>query len=131
MKEIKFRQRRKWYSFTEGHIPEKDYWHYWGYIDGVFVLPLEGYESEQYTGKKDKDDKEIYDCDIVEDYGYLGGEERRTGKVMLGGFRIESIDTSKVREWEDEMGEWWNSKKLKVIGNTHDNKGAKTNSTCK
>ena len=29
MKELKFRQRRKWYSFTEGHIPEKDYWHYW------------------------------------------------------------------------------------------------------
>lgn len=65
-REIKFRQRIKWLSFIKGFTPEKDYWHYWGYIDGRFIIPAKDYKSYQYTGLKDKHGKEIYEGDIVE-----------------------------------------------------------------
>ena len=66
MREIKYRQRLS-----------NDTWHYWGFIGkGRFVAPVlnsETFEdalkhSQQYTGlkdKKDKNDKEIYEGDVV------------------------------------------------------------------
>lgn len=65
VREIKFRQRIK------GKIkPQKDYWHYWGYIDGLFSGPIytsKG-KSYQYTGLregKNRDGQEIYEGNTV------------------------------------------------------------------
>ena len=63
MKEIKFRQPR----MAKGKF---HHWHYWGYVDnsyGHFVSPLPpntGGESNQFTGRKDDDDVELYEDDI-------------------------------------------------------------------
>lgn len=59
MREIKFRQPLKVGGF-----------HYWGYIGGKsFIGPVgDNYASvpsEQYTGRKDKNGKEIYEGDII------------------------------------------------------------------
>ena len=67
-KEIKFRQEN---LGTRG----KKTWHYWGFIDGGFISPLvsiAGGKSYQYIGLHDKNDKEVYEENIVKKDNYQG-----------------------------------------------------------
>ena len=110
---IKFRQAR----FIDGKIK----WHYWGFIDGEFISRIlpdivhdKGilFYSQQFTGKKDKNGKEIYEEDVVK------MENGEIGKVVYEGccFVLKRKDPQKYISWADEFFE-----DCEIIGNIYDN----------
>lgn len=107
MRELKFRQ------LVNGK------WHYWGFIEGAFIGPADiDSESQQFTGLRDKNGKEIFEGDIV-----------KASIFNYGG-------KGKVKEWIDEVAwddEWacfwlkrdrqsdWYRVECEVLGNIHEN----------
>jgi len=83
MKEIKFRQP----IYENGKIIK---WHYWGFKNGEYQLPINQHESYQFTGMKDKNKKEIYEGDFV----------KYTADIMWSAKKgIISVDTFAVVVW--------------------------------
>lgn len=108
MSEIKFRQRVGGKFF------------YWGIIDGTFRAPVfsndENFNNtshDQYTGLKDRNDKEIYEGDIVLNNGStLQMKDREVVEFENGGAFPFSICG-----WECTI----HPEKCEVIGNIYEN----------
>ena len=123
-REIKFRQR------------VDNQFHYWGFINGKFISPVgsssgENYtntKSDQYTGLKDKNGKEIWEGDILQikdvcvDYDDFDNEILRDKKMVVefidGGFvalmksnYLFELSRTRLERFETE-----------VIGNIYENK---------
>ena len=112
MREIKFRQ---W-------IKNLNKFHYWGFIDGTFIPPLgemddDKRESRQYTGLKDKNNKDIYEGDIVE-FEKIDSSDNKF-KVKCN---IIFKDGCFLANWYGEINSYLNRKDIEVIGNIYQNK---------
>ena len=123
MREIKFRQAI--------YIKERfDHWHYWGFIDNAFIgidtgtcSPKTAIEnSQQFTGLKDKNGKEIYEGDILD---ACPSPNHNAYRKYL-----------RTVEWNDELAQYQapfsdrsglmlftkqQCKQYEVIGNIHEN----------
>jgi len=139
MREIKFRHwDRNFMNYDPGHEP--------GDIGVTMINEWFEYEEKfnciimQYTGLKDKNDKEIYEGDICE--FIVGCERDRYSEINNGlecsyvvieyqnmsyGYQVVFPELSHEDDrewssfWRDEEKTMWNNDYFSVIGNIHEN----------
>ena len=128
MREIKFRQ------WSSGRF------HYWGCNSDNFTSPLSNrldIPSEQFTGLRDKNGKEIYEGDVVCFAGYMTADD--SFDIDPNGFMYDEDDMFPI-VWNEKMALWepkfdddehWKYKRdtrglmvkgsCEIIGNIHEN----------
>lgn len=113
MREMKFRMP----IFENGKFKQ---WHYWGWcgIEDEFISPHQGYRkspSYQFTGLKDKNDKDIYEGSIIIHNGRNGYKPHEvifdvTKAAFCGSYGIN---------YPLQEGEFY-SQSIEVVGNIHE-----------
>jgi uncharacterized phage protein (TIGR01671 family) len=123
MRELKFRAWANGYEKWCHRIEYIDDGFWLGYVDdGVGELSTTDIIVEQYTGLKDKNGKEIYEGDIVEE------EIDFNSKMTDGTFRYEVYWNEDELCWSlDHIGQksihgdlWELNSSRRVIGNIHE-----------
>ena len=71
----------------------------------------------QFTGLKDKNDKEIYEDDILKTKGIIKGEV----VFRTGCFRIDYFDIQNFDSYSDYLWFFKHKFKIEVVGNKHEN----------
>ena len=116
MREIKF---RAWDDADGVHRDE-------GWMSyGITNIACDADHIMQYTGKKDKNGKEIYEGDIVKDlYGVLGPVVFVNGSFRLDSLNGHHLEESTTLLWQNKVDVTENdygTYDLEVIGNIHEN----------
>ncbi len=124
MREIKFRGKRidngEWvygyYFIEERDIEDGIIWRdipqiQQRYGDHFQYFDVDPATIGQYTGRKDKNDTEIYEGDIV---------WCRAGEHAWGTWEYEKLFTVEYG-WTQEMWDMMQAHEIEVIGNIHDN----------
>lgn len=102
-KDLRKMEERKGYLFPCGDYTLTDWSNYYG---------IEYYKVMQFTGVKDKNDKEIYECDIVKCNDYPLSTLELIGEIVFvnQAFKIRTV-----------LGDWSFVNNPEVIGNIYEN----------
>lgn len=129
MREIKFRawdkEEKKMVDLKDDKYNIRTSWEGKLYLVNTDIADNDGYDYQmeveflEHTGIKDKNDKEIYDGDIVRLWGggFPGKEYKAIVSFECAGFILTSIDNKET----DYIGSVVEDQDLEVIGNIYEN----------